>query len=64
MIVCLAIVGYYLCLLGLSYAITRTGGNDAFFRAERRSPWYMVAFGMIGASLRLCLFPAWCSTHR
>lgn len=51
MIVCLAIVGYFLCLLGLSYAITRTGGNDAFFRAERRSPWYMVAFGMIGASI-------------
>lgn len=51
MIVCLAIVGYFLCLLGLSYAITRTGGNDAFFRAERRSPWFMVAFGMIGASI-------------
>ena len=51
MIVCLAIVGYFLCLLGLSYAIARTGDNDAFFRAERRSPWYMVAFGMIGASI-------------
>lgn len=31
-----------------------TGGNsdnDSFFRGNRRSPWYMVSFGMIGASL-------------
>ncbi len=26
-------------------------GNEAFFRAGRRSPWYVVAYGMIGASL-------------
>lgn len=25
--------------------------NDAFFVGERKSPWYMVAFGMIGASI-------------
>ena len=29
----------------------REDGNDAFFRAERRSPWLMVAFGMVGASI-------------
>ena len=26
-------------------------GNEAFFRGGRRSPWYVVAYGMIGASL-------------
>ena len=25
--------------------------NDAFFRGNRRSPWFVVAYGMIGASL-------------
>ena len=25
--------------------------NEAFFRAGRRSPWFVVAYGMIGASL-------------
>lgn len=29
----------------------RNSGNDAFFRGGRRSPWYLVAFGMIGASI-------------
>ena len=29
----------------------RGGGNDAFFRGGRRSPWPVVAYGMIGASL-------------
>ena len=27
------------------------GNNNAFFRADRKSPWWVVAFGMIGASL-------------
>lgn len=27
------------------------GGNDAFFRGNRQSPWQLVAFGMIGASI-------------
>lgn len=29
----------------------RSAGNDAFFRGGRRSPWFVVAYGMIGASL-------------
>lgn len=34
-----------------SHLVTGRGGNDAFYRANRRSPWYMVAFGMVGASI-------------
>ena len=29
----------------------KSSGNDAFFRGQRRSPWFVVAYGMIGASL-------------
>ena len=29
----------------------RASGNDAFFRAGRKSPWFVVAYGMLGASL-------------
>ncbi len=41
---------------GLLYAISRWTSrkrqdNDAFFRGNRQSPWYVVSFGMIGASL-------------
>ena len=35
----------------LSRLTARRSTNDAFFRGERRSPWYMVAWGMIGASI-------------
>ncbi len=42
---------YFIVLLVVGRLIARTTSNDIFFRAERKSPWYMVAFGMIGASL-------------
>ena len=29
----------------------RASGNDAFFRGNRKSPWFVVAYGMLGASL-------------
>ena len=29
----------------------KSAGNDAFFRGQRKSPWPVVAYGMIGASL-------------
>lgn len=41
---------------GLLLLVSRLTGqshadNDAFFRGNRQSPWYLVSFGMIGASL-------------
>lgn len=46
------IFGYFLILLILSRLTSRrSSNNDAFFRAGRRSPWPLVAFGMIGASV-------------
>lgn len=42
----------YLCILLLISRITgHKADNDAFFCANRQSPWYLVAFGMIGASI-------------
>lgn len=41
----------YFCLLLLISRWTGKGGNDAFFRGNRQSPWPLVAFGMIGASV-------------
>lgn len=38
-------------MLILSRLTSRRVSNDAFFRGERKSPWYLVAFGMIGASI-------------
>ncbi len=42
---------YFGALLLFSRVITRSGSNETFFRANRNSPWYMVAFGMVGASI-------------
>ena len=42
----------YFCLLFVISRITaRRATNESFYRADRRSPWYMVAFGMVGASI-------------
>ena len=45
------IVGYFLLLIAVSYFTGKDAGNDNFFLAGRKSPWFLVAFGMIGASL-------------
>ena len=46
------ILGYFALLLSISYLTTRgTSDNATFFKANKQSPWYLVAFGMIGASL-------------
>ena len=42
---------YFLVLMGVSYFTGKDAGNDSFFLANRQSPWFLVAFGMIGASL-------------
>ena len=42
---------YTLLLFVVMWLTSRRAGNDAFFRAGRRSPWFVIAYGMIGASL-------------
>ena len=42
---------YSLMLFGVSFLTSRKANNDSFFRGNRVSPWWVVAYGMIGASL-------------
>ena len=52
MAVILTILLYFALLLVISrWSNLRGATNDTFFRGERRSPWRMVAFGMVGASI-------------
>lgn len=51
MIIPITVIAYFLALLLLSRITGRGATNDTFFKANGRSPWYMVAFGMVGASI-------------
>jgi SSS family transporter len=42
---------YFLVLIGISILTSRKATSETFFTGDRQSPWYLVAFGMIGASL-------------
>ncbi len=49
----LLVLTYFAVLILFSYFTGKKSevSNDTFFKANRQSPWYLVAFGMIGASL-------------
>jgi len=58
----LLIASYFGVLILISYLTGKKTGNDAFFKGNKQSPWYVVAFGMIGASLSGVTFisvPGW-----
>jgi len=58
----LLIVSYFAVLLFISYLTGKSANNKTFFKADNSSPWYLVAFGMIGASLSGVTFisvPGW-----
>jgi SSS family transporter len=50
-IVLLVISAYFLVLFLISWYTSRQVTADTFFTGDRQSPWFLVAFGMIGASL-------------
>ena len=45
------LLAYFGILILISYFTSRKSDNETFFTANRTSPWYLVAFGMIGTSL-------------
>lgn len=47
----LLIIAYFGVLVLISYLTGKEDSNEAFFKANKSAPWYLVAFGMIGASL-------------
>jgi len=56
------LIGYFALLILISYLTSRKSSNNSFFLGERKSPWYIVAYGMIGASLSGVTFisiPGW-----
>lgn len=58
----LLIIAYFSVLIFISYITGKSANNQTFFKANNSSPWYLVAFGMIGASLSGVTFisvPGW-----
>ncbi|CAI8372170.1 MAG: Sodium/glucose cotransporter [Polaribacter sejongensis] len=56
------IVSYFSVLILISFITSKSANNTTFFKADNSSPWYLVAFGMIGASLSGVTFisvPGW-----
>ncbi len=45
------VVGYFLLLILISIFTSKRSDSQTFFIANKESPWFLVAFGMIGASL-------------
>lgn len=61
-IIVLFILIYFAILIAISFFTGKDADNNSFFLANRKSPWYVVAFGMIGASLSGVTFisvPGW-----
>jgi SSS family transporter len=58
----LLVIAYFIVLIAISYFTSRKDDNLTFFKANNSSPWYLVAFGMVGASLSGVTFisvPGW-----
>lgn len=58
----LLIIAYFSVLVFIAYVTGKSANNATFFKANNSSPWYLVAFGMIGASLSGVTFisvPGW-----
>jgi SSS family transporter len=45
------LIAYFVLLLLIAAKTSKRASNTTFFTADRQAPWYLVAFGMIGATL-------------
>ncbi|MFD1001925.1 sodium:solute symporter [Ohtaekwangia kribbensis] len=50
-LVAIIMIVYFGALIFISVITSRGADTNTFFTANRQSPWYLVAFGMIGSSL-------------
>lgn len=58
----LLILSYFGILILISFLTGKKSDNNTFFNANKQAPWYVVAFGMIGATLSGVTFisvPGW-----
>ncbi|MGQ8336604.1 sodium:solute symporter [Sunxiuqinia sp. A32] len=45
------VAGYFVLLMVISWLTSRHSDQLSFFNANKSSPWYLVAYGMLGATL-------------
>jgi Na+/proline symporter len=45
------VAGYFILLIIIAFITSRGASSNDFFVASKQAPWYLVAFGMIGASI-------------
>lgn len=50
-LILIVFVAYTLLILLVAHLSSRKSNNNVFFTGNRKSPWFVVAYGMIGASL-------------
>lgn len=50
-LILIVFIAYTLLLFFVAHLTSRKSSNNTFFTGNRKSPWFVVAYGMIGASL-------------
>jgi len=50
-LIAIIIFTFFAVLMGVSWLTSRNADGETFFTGNRRSPWYLVAFGMIGSTI-------------
>jgi solute:Na+ symporter, SSS family len=56
------LLAYFGVLFVISFITGRNSSNETFFTGNRKAPWYVISFGMLGASLSGVTFisvPGW-----
>ncbi len=64
-IILLVFLVYTAAIFSISWFTSRNADNQSFFIGNKKSPWFVVAYGMIGASLSGVTFisvPGWVGT--
>ena len=51
MLILTTILIYFCVLMFMGRLTSRKSNNETFYRGERKSPWYVLAFGLVGASI-------------
>src|SRR5665648_852182 len=51
LVVLIVIISFFSMLLGVSHFTSKKVNSETFFTGNRKSPWYLVAFAMIGSTI-------------
>ncbi len=67
LVILLCIFSYFLILFFISYVTGKDDSNSSFFLGNRKSPWFVIAYGMIGTTLSGITFisvPGWVASSQ